>query len=315
MNNKKIRLPNSKIMNCYDVVVNNSTCVIKFVDGDLTEIKGFLGNEIIDYIDILDESGNIIRSRNINMKFIECTFGIESVKTYESRLVKEGYDEEISPAIVDEDGKVIQDAVIVHHLPEYELITIDTSVNMTKAILEKPNVQEELNSIKTYVGIRNPNNMTLEEFKTYYKEMIGNQCSVTIYNGADVETSLGIKHFSYTDKDQSNIQDLFITILAAQENISLPYHADGEYCTMYEGIDIIKIYATLSSNKMYHTTYCNILNRMIENQTDINSIKNIMYGMEITDENDKALLDNIFNQTQSVVQSVLDKFGVENYAL
>lgn len=315
MNNKKVRLPNGQTINCYDVIVNNSTCVIKFIDEDLLEIKNFLGNEVIDYIDILDENGEMIKSRNINMKFIECTFGAETIKTYESRLIKDEYDKEVSPAITDDNGNIIRDAVIIHRLPEYELITIETVVNMTKAILEKPNVQEELNSLKSYVGIKNPNNMTLDEFKIYYKNIIGNKCSDAIYNGLDIETSFGVKHFSYTADDQSNIQDLFLTILAAQENISLPYHADGEYCTMYNSIDIIKIYAELSSNKMYHTTYCNILNRMIENQTDISSIKNIVYGMEIVDENDKALLNTISTQTQAVVESVMAKFGVENYSL
>lgn len=315
MNNKKVRLPNGKSINCYDIVVSDSICVIKFIDEDLLKIKDFLGNEIIDYIDILDENGEIVRSRNINMKFVECTFGTEVIKAYESRLVKDGYDDEMFPAITDESGNVIQESVIVHHLPEYELITIETTVNMTKAVLERPNIQEELNSLKLYVGIQNPNNMTLDEFKMYYKDIVGNQCSAAIHNGLDVELSFGVKHFSYTADDQTNIQDLFLTILAAQENISLPYHADGEYCTMYNGVDIVKIYAALSSNKMYHTTYCNILNRMIESQTDINSIKNIIYGMEITDENDKALLNDISTQTQAVVQSVLAKFGVENYSL
>ena len=315
MNDKILRLPNGSTMNCYDVVTTDSSCVIKFVEVDLTDIKNFLGEEIISYVDLLDLSGNIIKSKNINMKYVECSFGIEIITNYESRLVKDGYDEIVSEAIVDEDGKVLKDAVIVHHLPEYELITIETPVNMTKVILERPSMQAELDSLKSYVGIQNPNNMTLDEFKIYQKSIIGKQCSAAIYDGADVETSLGLKHFSYNSEDQSNIQDLFITLLAAQDNISLPYHADGEYCAMYTGVDIIKIYATLSSNKTYHTTYCNVLNRMVENQVDINSIKKIFYGIEITNENDRKLLEDISTQTQAVVESILAKFGVENYSL
>ena len=69
---------------------------------------------------------------------------------------------------------------------------------------------------------------------------------------------------------------------------------------------------SLSSNKIYQTTYCNILNRMIETQTSINGIKDIVYGMEITNDNDKELLNNIVAQGQHIIKKLMKKFGVEN---
>lgn len=183
---------------------------------------------------------------------------------------------------------------------------------MITVVMDKPTVKEEIDNLKQVVGIVNPNNMSLEEFKTYHKSLIGDKCTQAIYNGCDIDTSLGTKHFSYTAEDQQNIQDLFITILAAQENISLPYHADGNYCEIFTGYDIITIFSVLSSNKIYQTTYCNILNRMIENQTSINGIKDIVYGMEITDESDKELLNNIVSQGQHIIEKLMQKFGVTN---
>ena len=55
--------------------------------------------------------------------------------------------------------------------------------------------------------------MILDEFKSYYKEQIGKECTAAIENGVDVETTLGKKHFSYTIEDQSNVKDLIITAI------------------------------------------------------------------------------------------------------
>lgn len=312
MNTKYVRLPNGTKMKCYDCIVNSTTCEIKFIDESIADIKDFLGTEIIDYIDILDENEKLFKSYDIYAKRQECIFEDTTIQEEETRIVKEAYDEAILEIVDEETGEILQEEQTIHHPEETETVYKDVPVEMITVVMDKPSIKEEIVNLKQAVGIVNPNNMTLDEFKDYYKSLIGNECTNAIYAGCDVNTSLGLKHFSYTAEDQRNIQDLFMTLLAAQENISLPYHADGEYCAVYEGIDIITIFATLSSNKIYHTTYCNILNRMIENQASINGIKEITYGMEITNETDKELLDNIIAQGQDVIDKLLQKFGVVN---
>lgn len=79
----------------------------------------------------------------------------------------------------------------------------------------------------------------------------------------DMSDTLGKKHFSYTIEDQSNVKDLIIAAIFTDFTLPLPYHADGEPCTLYQPNDIQNIYMLLSSNKTYHTTYCNVLNAMI----------------------------------------------------
>lgn len=312
MNIQYIRLPNGKMMECFDCISNSTSCEIRFVNKTIDEIKNFIGTEIIDYVDILDSNEKIIKSYDIYAKRHECIIQDTTIQEEIQRVINEAWEEVIPPVIDEETQEVIQPEQTIIHPEEIETVYKDIPVEMITVIMDKPTVKEEIDNLKQAVGIVNPNNMNLEEFKTYYKSLIGAKCTQAIYSGCDIDTSLGTKHFSYTAEDQQNIQDLFITILAAQENISLPYHADGNYCEIFTGFDIITIFSVLSSNKIYQTTYCNILNRMIENQTSINGVKDIVYGMEITSENDKKLLNNIVAQGQHIIEKLMQKFSVEN---
>lgn len=180
--------------------------------------------------------------------------------------------------------------------------------SLVTVILEKPSTSEELDNIKSVVGIVNTNNMTLDEFKSYYKEQIGKECTAAIENGMDVETTLGKKHFSYTIEDQSNVKDLIITAIFTDFTLPLPYHADGELCTLYQPNDIQKIYMLLCSNKTYHTTYCNVLNAMINEAKDLVSVKAITYGMEITDEKYLEVMSKINESKDALLTYVEKKF-------
>lgn len=312
METRYIRLPDGKKMECYDCIVNSTSCEIKFINQELNEVKDFLGTEVIDYVDILDSNEKILKSCDIYAKRHECIVQDTTIQEEIQRVVKEAWEEVIPPVIDEETEDVIQEEQVINHPDEIEIVYKDIPVEMITVVMDKPNIKEEIDNIKQVVGIVNPNNMSLEEFKAYHKSVIGDKCTQAIYKGCDVETSLGTKHFSYTAEDQQNVQDLFITILAAQENISLPYHADGNYCEIFTGFDIISIFSSLSFNKIYQTTYCNILNRMIENQTSINGIKDIVYGMEIVNPEDKELLDIAVSQGQHVIEKLIQKFGVAN---
>ena len=312
MNTKYLRLPNGNTIDYYNETITDTCFIVEFIQKDFKTIKDFFGTDIIDYVDILDENKNLIKTYDIYAIRQECIFESTTIQEVETKIIKEAYTE-IIPAVIDEStNTVIELEKTIEHEAETEEIVVEIPVDLIKVRFRKPRIEDEVNNIKKVVGIVNTSNMTLEEYKDYYKSLIGEECTKAIYNGCDVDTSLGTKHFSYTLEDQNNIQDLFVTVIAADSNISLPYHADGEYCTIYEGIDIAKMFATLSSNKIYHTTYCNILNRTIENQTSIDDIKNITYGMEITDENDKELLSNITSQGQSTINTLLEKFGITN---
>ena len=287
-----LRLPNGKKIKYYNFAITNAL-IVKFIDADVKELKLFFGADIIDYIDIVDENDNILENHNLYMKRTSILTESSSIIEYEDRVVKEAW--------TDEEG--------VEHPAEIEKISKEIPCDITTVILEKPSVSEELDNVKSIVGIVNPNNMTLDEFKDYYKTQIGKECTTAIENGVDVETTLGKKHFSYTIEDQSNVKDLIITAIFTDFTLPLPYHADGELCTLYQPNDIQNIYMSLCSNKTYHTTYCNVLNAMINEAKDLVSVKAITYGMEITDEKYLEVMTKINESKDALLAYVEKKFN------
>lgn len=289
--NKYIRLPNGNKIKYYSFAITNAL-IVKFIDTDVNAIKDFFGVSIIDYVDIVNENDDILESHNLYMKLKTITSESTTITEYEDRIVKDSW--------TDEDG--IQHEAIIEKIPREVPCTLVT------VILEKPSTSEELDNIKSVVGIVNTNNMTLDEFKSYYKEQIGKECTAAIENGVDVETTLGKKHFSYTIEDQSNVKDLIITAIFTDFTLPLPYHADRELCTLYQPNDIQKIYMLLCSNKTYHTTYCNVLNAMINEAKDLVSVKAITYGMEITDEKYLEVMSKINESKDALLTYVEKKF-------
>lgn len=289
--NKYIRLPNGNKIKYYSFAITNAL-IVKFIDTEVKDIKDFFGTSIIDYMDITNENGDILESHNLYMKLKTITSESTAIMEYEDRIVKDSW--------TDEEG--IQHEAITEKIPREVPCTLVT------VILEKPSTSEELDNIKSVVGIVNTNNMTLDEFKSYYKEQIGKECTAAIENGVDVETTLGKKHFSYTIEDQSNVKDLIITAIFTDFTLPLPYHADRELCTLYQPSDIQNIYMLLCSNKTYHTTYCNVLNAMINDAKDLISVKAITYGMEITDEKYLEVMSKINESKDALLAYVEKKF-------
>lgn len=303
---KYIRLPNGNKRKVYEYYLSNGF-IAKFIDEEVSDILNFFGKEIINYIDIVDEQENVLENFDIYMKYRQMNIANEEIIEYEKRLVKDAYDEEV----IDEESN---NRNIIHHPAVYERVEKKKTVLMMTIILEKPSPADEIDNIKSVVGIKNMANMNVDEFREYHKEEIGKQCTAAIENGVDVETSKGKQHFSYTIEDQSNIKDLVITALISEFTLPLPYHADGILCDVYTPQDIIKIYMALSSNKTYHTTYCNILNAMLEDANDMETIKGIIYGMEITNEKYVGVMDKIDcskNTLIKLVESKMKGIGTE----
>ena len=89
------------------------------------------------------------------------------------------------------------------------------------------------------------------------------------------------------------------------DDIMFPYHSDANLCDIYSANDILKIYMALSSNKTYHTTYCNLLNSMISEAVDMTSIKSVTYGMEITDEKYLAVIEKV-NKSKDLLLKLVE---------
>lgn len=229
---------------------------------------------------------------------------VDTITEYESRIAQEAYDEKILER--DEETDTIKEK-IVHHDAIYQDVPKNRTAEIISVKLSKPSIREEVENIKSVVGIVNTNSMSLEEFRDYYKEQIGKQCTAAIESGLAIETSLGKQHFSYTIEDQSNMKDLVMTAELTDFTLPLPYHANGELCALYQPTDILKIYMSLSANKTYHTTYCNVLNAMIKDAKDIESIKKITYGMEITDEKYTDIIKTVTDSKDALLAAVEKK--------
>lgn len=319
MTTKYVRLQNGKKMEIYDYAITNA-CILKFINTDVETVKAFLGMDLIDAIDIIDSDDKLISNHALNMKRKTILFENTTIKKYEERIVKEAYDEVIKIPVETTTDETTEETVegetantepkyeekTIHHDAVVETVAKDVPVELITAILEKPSFEEELDVVKSTVGIVNTNNMTLDEFKDYYKGVIGMACTAAIESGVDVETVFGKQHFSYTIEDQSNIKDLIITGIISDFSLPLPYHADGNLCDTYQPADILRIYMALSSNKTYHTTYCNILNAMITDAKDMVTVKGITYGMEITDGKYTDVISKI-NGSKDALLKVVEK--------
>ncbi len=128
-------------------------------------------------------------------------------------------------------------------------------------------------------------NPSIEKFIADKITEISNACEQTIFNGVDVTLSSGeTKHFSLKIEDQMNLNGLVSQVslgnIKAEDGV--PYHADGEICTMFSIADFTLIANTASAFKVAQTTYCNHLMSYVKSLTDIDKIKNVTYGQKLT---------------------------------
>lgn len=127
-----------------------------------------------------------------------------------------------------------------------------------------------------------------------------------ILAGAAVTLSTGEKQFSYTEKDQLNISEMFSAVLMGAT--SYPYHEDGGLCEMFTAADIVAIYTTLSMLKTSQLTYHNQLKHYMESLDTPEAVLAVTYGQELTGE----YLDSyntIVAQTQAQLEAILAKLG------
>ena len=127
-----------------------------------------------------------------------------------------------------------------------------------------------------------------------------------ILAGAKITLSTGEKQFSYTEKDQLNISEMFSAVLMGAT--SYPYHEDGGLCEMFTAQDIVSIYTTLSMLKTSQLTYHNQLKHYVESLETPEAVMAVVYGQELTGE----YLNNyntIVTQTKTQLETILANLG------
>lgn len=136
-------------------------------------------------------------------------------------------------------------------------------------------------------------NPSIDEIKRKKIEEIKNECRNTIYKGVDVELNGSIKHFSLTMEDQININALKSQIETDILDISkgVPYHADGELCTLFPLDEFNKIYKEANYFIIEQTSYCNHLIAYIKEVEEKSDIYKVKYGMKLSE----SLIKNMNN--------------------
>lgn len=119
---------------------------------------------------------------------------------------------------------------------------------------------------------------TLEEVQAQKVEEMDKTCQSTIFAGVQV----GDEHYSYTLEDQINIKELFD--LGVQTRTPVYYHPDNGACREYTLEEFIIVYLLAAGNKMSNVTYFNQLKSTILAMTEIDDVKAVVYGQELTGE-------------------------------
>ncbi len=107
---------------------------------------------------------------------------------------------------------------------------------------------------------------------------LSEDCNAAIEAGIDYNG----KHYSMTITDQLNLESLKTTIMSGAEGV--PYHADGENCTIYTATEFMEIYNACATHKILQTTYFNQLKQYVLSLESVDEVNAVIYGQELTDQ-------------------------------
>lgn len=118
-----------------------------------------------------------------------------------------------------------------------------------------------------------------EQAKNMKIQELSNICENEIYTGIEIN---GL-NYSYTMQDQSNLINAIT--MAQATDLSIPYHADNQPCSLYTLAELMEIYVAEQINITKNQTYFNQIKLYINSLTDRNNlelVQSIYYGVELT---------------------------------
>lgn len=269
-------------MECYNVSVVSGTCLIKLINSDVATVKTFLGTEIIDYIDVLDEDEKILTSYDIYAKRKQVVFEETTIQEEEKRVISEAYTEKI-PAVKDEEtGEIITPEQEIFHPEQTETIYKDVQVEMITAIMEKAGVHEEINNIKQVVGIQNTNNMTLDEFKTYYVNLSKLALQTYLVEHPLVSDCHNQTKgtYSITEEKQTLMMANYITYTInkqiSPDTAVLTWNESGEVCEVWQEAEYLQLVSEIESIVKPLVSQQQTFEKQIMDCNSVNAVKEIV---------------------------------------
>lgn len=109
-------------------------------------------------------------------------------------------------------------------------------------------------------------------------------CNQVIENGMDFNGH----HYSLKPEDQINLTNLSMMVQLGMEHV--PYHADGELCTMYSKDEMLALSNAAIIWITFHTTYFNFMKYEINHTDDIETILAYHYGSILSDESVSSIM-------------------------
>lgn len=127
---------------------------------------------------------------------------------------------------------------------------------------------------------------SIEELKENKKQEINQACSSLIHSGYDYNG----EHFDLTDEDQIN---MLAWSSVAQQGSSVPYHSSGNPCRIYTSEEFLSLVAAITSFKTYNLTYCNLLKQQVDEMTNSEEVKAVVYGTTKLNEKYQEIMNTI----------------------
>ena len=127
---------------------------------------------------------------------------------------------------------------------------------------------------------------SIEELKANKKQEINQACSSLIYSGYDYNG----EHYDLSDEDQIN---MLAWSSVAQQGSSVPYHSSGNPCRIYTSEEFLSLVAAITSFKTYNLTYCNLLKQQVDEMTNSEEVKAVVYGTTKLNEKYQEIMNTI----------------------
>ena len=126
----------------------------------------------------------------------------------------------------------------------------------------------------------------IEELKENKKQEINQACSSMIYSGYDYNG----EHYDLSDEDQIN---MLAWSSIAQQGSPVPYHSSGNPCRIYTSEEFLSLVAAITSFKTYNLTYCNLLKQQVDEMTNLEEVKAVVYGTTKLNEKYQEIMNTI----------------------
>lgn len=127
------------------------------------------------------------------------------------------------------------------------------------------------------------------EYVPPYEEILNQKISdlsAACENMIIAGVTIGDEHFSYGEKDQMNIKELFDTVSVT--GLPIGYHADGKACREFSAREIVNLYVQQVVNKYSNETYFNQTRDYLKSLDNCDENKvyvtNYTYGTVLTGE-------------------------------